>query len=393
METVLDPRHPLLLWVRVHTDDGVVGLGETVGQPRAAARAVHDQFAGILIGEDPLRIEQNWQRGFRALNYHGTGGAEMRALSAIDIALWDILGKVTDQPVYQLLGGACRDRIPIYNTCGNYGESRDRDRFLEDPGGLAEELLAEGITAMKVWPFDDLAARTDGQHVNPEALDKGVACIAAIRRAVGEKMEIAIEGHGLWNLPSAIRIARALEPYRPLWIEDLIWPDNINALAELRRATSIPVIASERLLTRFRFAELIAQHAADIVMPDLAWSGGISEGMKVAALASANQLPIAPHNCGGPFTHLVTAHFCAHIPNLLAMETIRSFYRGFFEDYVTAVPRPTGGALELPPGPGFGAELRPEILGSKGIEIELSQTSNADGRGRARGDPWSATPF
>jgi galactonate dehydratase len=393
IETLIPEEHPAILWVRIHTDAGVTGLGETLGQAEAAAAAVHGLAAGLLLNEDPLQIELHWHRIFRAINYHGVGGAELRALSAVDIALWDILGKVTDQPIHALLGGACRQQIPTYNTCGSYGAIRDRERFLTDPAGLSAELVGEGVKIMKIWPFDEFAPATEGQYIGPDALRVGGERVAAIRDAVGDQIEIAIEGHSLWNLPSAIRIAKELEPFRPFWLEDMIWPDNVDALADLRRATSIPIIASERLTTRWRVRDLIERGAADIVMFDPIWTGGISESRKIATIASAAQLPVAPHNCGGPITHVAVTHFCAATYNLLAMETIRAFYRGFFSDLVTYVPEPVAGAIPLPRGPGLGAELREEVLESDTLVRSMTSHRAPEIQGFGAGDPWSTQRF
>src|SRR5579862_9237144 len=152
VETIQDPEHPLLLWVLLHTDAGLVGLGETFQIPEAVARVIHSSLAQILLGQDPTRIELLWHHMFKTVHYAGYAGAEMRAISAIDIALWDLLGKATETPVYTLLGGACRDRIPTYNTCAGYGAFNDHAMFHEDPGRLAKDLLATGIRAMKIWP-------------------------------------------------------------------------------------------------------------------------------------------------------------------------------------------------------------------------------------------------
>jgi galactonate dehydratase len=395
VETIRDPRHPTILWVRVHADDGQIGLGETVASPEAAAAAVHGQLAGLLVGEDPLRIEEFWHRAFRAVNFHGSGGAELRALSAIDIALWDLLAKVAGMPLHAVLGGACREAVPVYNTCGNYGEVRDRDRFLSEPGALARELLDSGIRMMKVWPFDDLAARDggDGQFISSRAIAEGVACVAAIRQHVGDEMEIAIEGHGLWSLPAAIRIAQALEPLRPIWLEDMLWPDDPVALGQLCAATSIPVIASERLLTRWRFRELLERAAAQIAMLDIAWTGGISEARKIATLASVHQIPVAPHNCGGPVNHVANLHFSASIPNLYVLETFRAFYGGFFGEYLTTLPVPVDGHIRLPDGPGLGTELRPEVLERADLIRNVTSTPSGHARAYTRGDPWTHARF
>lgn len=391
LETIADPQHPHLLWVRVETDSGQAGLGETAGEAAAVAPLIHSMLAPFVIGADPRRIEFIWQHCFRAINYRGSGGAELRALSALDMALWDLLGRVTGEPVHTLLGGACREQVPVYNTCGSYGTVRDTDRFLTDPASLARELLSRGITAMKIWPFDRYAEETGGQRISAAALEAGLKPVKAIRDAVGAEMDIAIEGHGQWNLPAAVKIARALEPLRPLWLEDLTWPDNPRVLAELRSSTTIPVIASERTMTGFGTTQLLDSAACDVVMTDLAWTGGLTEGRRIAALAGARLLPVAPHNCAGPVTHLATLHFCAHIPNLMLMETIRAFYLGFFGEIASCVPVPDEqGRLPVPEGPGLGTDLTESFLERPGL---VRNRSTSPQESQYRSDPWLTMKF
>lgn len=389
IETIRDPAHPLLLWVQVRTDGGVVGLGETFQVPAAVAGVIHTSLAPILLGQDPTNIELLWHHMFKALHYAGYAGAEIRAIAAIDIALWDILGKVTNRPIYQLLGGACRERIPTYNTCVSYGPYDDHALSLDDPARLARDLLATGIRAMKIWPFDDLAVPSLGQRITTEQLEAGVARFRAIREAVGDAMEVALEGHCQWNLPSAIRIAQAVEPYRPLWLEELMLPDTPQATRELRRATRLPLVTSERLLTRFNFKPVLEHDAADIVMLDVSWTGGFTEAKKVAALAESYQLPVAPHNPGGPISHIVAAHFCASVYNLLIMESVRAFYLTWFNDALTYNHVPSDGAFALPPGPGLGTELRPDFLARPDLVREISERSTRFLTGHALGNPYS----
>lgn len=392
LETVIDPVHPHLLWVRVETDSGEIGLGETAGEAGAVAALVHSMLAPLVIGADPRRIELIWQQCFRAINFRGSGGAELRALSALDIALWDLLGRLTGEPVHTLLGGACRDRVPVYNTCGNYGTIRDLDRSLAEPATLAGDLLNHGITSMKIWPFDQHAVETGGQRIGARALAAALEPVAAIRSAAGADMDIAIEGHGNWNLPAAVKIAHALEPLRPLWLEDMVWPDNPRVLAELRDKTTIPVIASERTMTRFGISQLLDAGACDVVMLDLAWTGGLTEGRRVATLAGSRLLPVAPHNCAGPVTHLATLHFCAHIPNLMLMETIRAFYLGFFGDIAGCVPVPDdAGFLPVPAGPGLGAELSASFL--ERSDLVRRRTANSVAESQYEADPWHTMKF
>src|SRR5580700_8474911 len=158
------------LWVRIHTDEGLIGLGESYPNAEAEAAVVHTRLASVLLGRDPSEIDRLWADMFLAVSYSGWGGAEMRAISAVDIALWDLLGKLTGQPVYVLLGGACRDKIPTYNTCAGYAGYPDHERSLDEPGELARDLLASGIRAMKIWPFDDQAVPSLGQRITPGQL-------------------------------------------------------------------------------------------------------------------------------------------------------------------------------------------------------------------------------
>ena len=389
VETILDPERPLLVWVRVHTDAGLIGLGETFQSPDAVARMIHGTLANVLLGQDPTRIELLWHHMFKTVHYGNYGGAEMRAISAIDIALWDLLGKQTGRPVYDLLGGACRERIPLYNTCASYGPYRDHELFHEDPAALARELLAEGITAMKIWPFDDLARRTLGQHISQEELEFGMSRFRAIREAVGDEMEIALEGHCQWNLPSAIRIAQAVEPLRPMWLEELMLPDDPAATRQLSAATRTPLVTSERLMTRWGFRPVIEQHAAQIVMFDIDWAGGLTEARKIAALAESHQLPVAPHNPGGPVSNLVTAHFCASVYNLFIMESVRAFYRTWFADALTYNLVGRDGHFPLPPGPGLGTELSPALLERAELIREVSAAPQAGPMpGHALGNPY-----
>jgi L-alanine-DL-glutamate epimerase-like enolase superfamily enzyme len=304
---------------------------------------------------------------FLAVSYSGWGAAEMRAISAVDIALWDLLGKATGQPIYKLLGGASRESIRIYNTC------YDRVDFNREPAKLAGELLKSNIKAMKIWPFDPIAKETGGNHISSEQLRRGIEPLRLIREAYGDSIDVAIEFHGFWNLPSAKKIAAALENYKPMWLEEMLPQDNLAAYAELARSTDIPLCLSERLMTRWGFRELLENRAASMIMPDIAWCGGISEGKKIATMAETYYLPVAPHNCGGPILHYATAHFSANVTNLYIMETVRRHYSEEYDGLVTQklVAGPSG-ELPLPPGPGLGVELSSEVLTHKDAIVKRS---------------------
>lgn len=352
------------LWVRIHTDAGLVGLGESYPNAEAEKAVVHSKLAPVLLGRDPSCIDRLWADMFAAVNYSGWAGAEMRALSALDIALWDLAGKAAGLPIYQLLGGASRESIRIYNTC------YDRVDFLTEPVRMAEELLASGVAAMKIWPFDPIARETGGNYITAAQLEKGIDPIRRIRDKLGDAIDVAIEFHGFWNLPSAAKIANALEPYRPMWLEEMLPQDNLAAYAELSRRTDVPLCISERLMTRWGFRELLENGAASVVMPDICWCGGISEAKKIATMAETYYLPIAPHNCGGPVLHFASAHLSANIPNLFIMESVRRHYFEEYEGLMTRSLVPESGWLPLPPGPGLGVDLNPDVLARKDVVVD-----------------------
>ena len=352
------------LWVRIHTDSGLTGLGETYPHPEAEKAVVHRSLAPVLLGRDPSQIDRLWADMLQAVSFSGWAGAEMRAISAVDIALWDLAGKVANLPVYQLLGGASRAAIRTYNTC------YDHIDFLTEPVRLASELAKSGIHAMKIWPFDPMAKETGGQYITPDQIRRGIEPLRLIREEFGDSMEVAMEFHGYWNLPSAIRIAQALEPFAPMWLEEMLPQDNMAAYRELALATRLPLCVSERLMTRFGFRELLENRAARIVMPDICWCGGISEAKKIATMAETHYLPVAPHNCGGPVLHAASLHLAANVTNLYILESVRRHYLDEYRGIVTETLPPVDGEFALPPGPGLGVDLCPEVMAREDVQVE-----------------------
>jgi galactonate dehydratase len=355
------------LWVRIHTDAGLAGLGETYPQPEAESAIIHRALAPVLLGRDPLQIDRLWADMFQAISYSGWAGAEMRAISAVDMALWDLAGKAQGVPVYQLLGGASRQAIPTYNTC------YDHIDFLTEPVKLARDLARSGIHAMKIWPFDGIARETGGRSISAAQMRQGVEPLRLIREELGDSMDVAMEFHGYWNLPCAIKIAQALEPYSPMWLEEMLPQDNLAAYAELARATRLPLCLSERLMTRWGFRELIENRAARIIMPDISWCGGISEAKKIASMAETYYLPVAPHNCGGPVLHVASAHVAANLTNLFILETVRRHYLEEYRGIVTSTLAAIDGLVPLPPGPGLGVDLDPATLARPDAVVERSE--------------------
>lgn len=353
------------IWVRIHTDEGLVGIGETYPRSHEEGAVIRNSLAPIILGKDPTDIEMLWHDMLLRIAYHGWAGAEIRGISAIDIALWDLLGKITNQPIYKILGGKCRHKIRIYNTC--YDHVYD---FNKDADKLAKELLASGIKAMKIWPFDSTALKNRGQYITNDELDKCLEPIKKIRDAVGDEMDVAMEFHGFWNLPSAVKIAQALESYKPMWLEEMLPQDNMKSYALLAKETSLPLCISERLMTRYQFRELIELGAAKFIMPDICWCGGITEAKKIASLADTYYLPIAPHNCGGPILHFASIHLAAHVNNLFILETVRKHYLIDYHDFITNMIVSKDGYMPLPEGPGLGIKINDEILKSEYAEIE-----------------------
>ncbi|MDP6778900.1 MAG: mandelate racemase/muconate lactonizing enzyme family protein [Candidatus Latescibacteria bacterium] len=351
IETIRVNEHPRNIWVQVHTDANAVGLGETFYAPSVVQAAIHDYFGPLLIGRDPFEIERHWEAMFRLSDHAGYGGAEMRAISALDMALWDIKGQAVGLPIYELLGGAVRRRIRVYATGMPYRQA----------GEAARKLLDEGITAMKGGPTIPLAIASDGQFLSPQDLDRALHPIRDIREAVGMEMQIANDGHGKWTLPVAIRIAQAMEPYEMMWQEDLMPLLNPEALQRLQQATRTPVCISERLLTRWQLRQFIENGSARIVMPDLIWTGGISETHKVAILASAHQVPFAPHDATGPVNIFACAQICMSSPNAMIQEHVPAYYKGWYNDIVDPNLDIRDGFLHAPQRPGIGTRLKPEV--------------------------------
>src|SRR5580658_451088 len=359
------------LWVRIHTDEGIIGLGETCPASTVEKAVVLNDLAPRMIGRDPRDIEAIWHDLFRAVHYRGWAGAEIRAISALDVALWDLLAKSVDLPLYRLLGGQSWDSIPVYNTC--YDDAYD---FNTHPVELARELAAAGISAMKIWPFDGVGERNHGQSISKAEIKACMEPLRKIREAFGDSMQIAMEFHAYWNLPCAIQIAEALEPYKVMWLEEILPQDNLAAYATLSKKCRQPLCVSERLLTRWGYRELLENGAASIVMLVFVWCGGITEAKKIANAAETYYLPIAPHNCSGPITHFANWHFGIATPNFLILETVRRHYGERYVPIATSTGAPVNGKLGLPHGPGLGVELKPEFLGSDRVKIE-SFPSNA----------------
>ncbi len=345
------PANRNFVFVKVHTDEGLYGIGEaySAGPDEAVAAVIHD-FTDWLIGRDPRDIEFLWQLLYNASRFPG-GVITNAAISGIEHALWDIKGKALGVPVYQLLGGKCRDRVRIYLHAGG-----------ATPEALAENALAQlaryGATAIKVSPFPP-----DHEQLPVSAqIRAAVARLEHLRQAVGPEIEIAVDAHATIFEPiRALQLAQALKPYDIFFYEEPLRPENIDALAALRRQVDIPIATGEMLYTKYEFRDLLVRGAADIVQPDICCAGGLLEQKKIAAMAEAFYATIAPHNPVGPVATAVNVHLAACTPNFLILEYLPDDRPGRRE-LVDAPMQLVDGYLQLPTAPGLGIDLQVEAF-------------------------------
>ena len=380
VETLRLGEFPNIIWVRLHTDEGLIGLGETFMGAAAVEAYLHEWVAPKLLGQDPLAIEARNRDITGYLGWRGSG-VETRGNSAVDIALWDIFGKAANMPIHTALGGKSRDSIRIYNTCAGYqyvrsatnqttanwglgkkhGPYEDLEGFLNNAGELAQSLLSEGITAMKIWPFDMAAEKSHGQYITNADLDTALEPFKKIRDAVGNQMDIMVEFHSLWRLPMAQKIARALKPFNTFWHEDAIRIDSLDLLKQYAVDCEALICASETLSYKWGFKDYLQTGVAGVAMLDLSWCGGLSEARKIAAMADAWQLPVAPHDCTGPVVWAASTHLSLHAPNALVQESVRAFFTGWYKELVTELPVVENGMISLNNKPGLGLELLPDL--------------------------------
>ncbi|MGA2119316.1 MAG: mandelate racemase/muconate lactonizing enzyme family protein [Bryobacteraceae bacterium] len=346
---------PHWTWVKMDTDTGISGIGETYPRNPAEAAVVH-AAASSLLGHDPRDIERIWADLYRAFDFQIAGGAEIRALSAIDLALWDILGKHLEVPVFRLIGGRANPEVRLYNTCFPY-----KYDFNKDPEKIMRELIdSRGIRAIKIWPFDGAAARNRNQYITPQDLDEALRPVKKLRDVFGSEIDIAVEFHAQWNVTSAIRIAHALEPYQPMWLEDMLMPGNFAQYHEVASATSLPLIAGERMAGKLQFQQLFESRTVKYAMFDITWCGGLTEARKIAAMADSFELPIAPHTAGGPLLFYASTHLSTASPNVWIQESCQRFYEHDWPAMLENPIAPKNGFMSMPEDSGFGMRIKPE---------------------------------
>lgn len=363
--TKLDLFHvkPRWLFLKMHTDEGIVGWGEPIveGRARTVETAVRE-LESYLIGKDPREIEQHYQAMYRHQFYRG-GPVLCSAISGVEQAMWDIYGKSLGLPVYRLLGGPTRNKVRVYAHAGGPTPVEAADR--------AKARVKEGFTALKVgFPGSVRLIET------PAFIVKCVDHIAAIREAIGNEIDIAIDFHGKFSPATAIRLIKELEPLRPMFVEEPCLPENVDTLVTIARSTTIPIATGERLFTRFGFREAIEKQAAQIYQPDISHAGGIFEVRKIAAMAEAYYAGIAPHCPLGPISLAAGIQVDASIPNFVCQEHV-SLGEGYLKQPFVI----KDGYVDVPTGPGLGIEVDEEAFADKIFDGSWlnAQTYHADG--------------
>jgi galactonate dehydratase len=342
-----------LTCVEVHTDEGLVGVGEVrmLNHTDALLGYFAEAVPNHVLGSDPFNVEDLVRRMFRN-DYARAGEIAMSAISTIEIACWDIVGKALDQPVYRLLGGAARDRIKAYAN-GWYTVERTPEEF----HAAARRVVARGYRALKLDPFG-----AGFYELDREEQRRSIALVEAVRDAVGPEVEILIEMHGRFNPATAIEIAHQLERFQPGWVEEPVPPENLAALKKAAEHIRIPIATGERMHTRHEFRELFEQQAADVIQPDITHFGGILETKKLAAWADAYYVLIAPHNVGGPISTAANLHLAACTTNFKIQEHFNDFAEDFVKAAAPGNPEVVDGYFALPSGPGLGVVLDRSVV-------------------------------
>lgn len=345
---------PRWLFLKIETDEGIVGWGEPVIEGKAATvKACVEELMESLIGKDPLRIEDHWNMMYRSGFYRG-GPIIMSAIAGIDQALWDIKGKYFNAPVYQLLGGACRDSIKVYSWIGG-----DRP---SDVGEAAKKIVDVGFTAVKMNGTEEL------QYIDSyEKIDQVLERIAAVREAVGQYVGIGIDFHGRVHKPMAKILAKELEQFRPMFIEEPVLAENNEALKEIAQHTSIPIATGERMFSRWDFKSVLADGYVDIIQPDVSHAGGITECKKIASMAEAYDVALAPHCPLGPIALAACLQVDATAHNAFIQEQSLGIHYNQGSDLLDYIVDKSvfeykDGYVSIPQGPGLGIEINEEFV-------------------------------
>jgi galactonate dehydratase len=351
------------LFVEVTTDAGITGWGEITTTTKLANRALCTmlrQVSDVLAGEDPTHIERIWHKVFRSFTYMGSRGAAVECVSGIDIALWDILGKSLDKPIYELLGGAVRDEIALYTH-------PDQSKFTSKEGVVREigDIVKSGHQALKFDPFPRQSSERDGYldgSMSRKDEREAAELTALIREITGPDVELLIDAHGRFDVPTAIRLCRTLEEAGDIdWFEEPVPPESFNALKQVREKVNAPISWGERGHTKWDFVPILENKLADYIMPDVTWTGGITELKKISALCEAYYIPVSPHDASGPINVVAGAQVMMTVPNFYKLETAQ-WNLAVYNAFIRTPLDNTNGALKLAQAPGLGIEMNREYL-------------------------------
>ena len=346
------------VFVRVMTDSGLYGVGEATLEYRehTVAQAVKE-LERSLVGKDPHNIEAFWHDSYRDVYWRG-GVVLMSALSAVEMALWDIKGKDLGVPVYQLLGGKVRDAVPCYAN-GWFAGAKKPDEF----AAKAKIAVDNGFSGLKWDPFG-----SEYMNIAPRQLNEALDCIAAVKDAVGDQVHLIIEGHGRFNVPTAVRIGHALKEFDILWFEEPIPPDDKTGLAYVRSKIDTAVSGGERLYSRYEYADFLRMECADYWQPDISHAGGIMEVRKIAAMAESHHIPVCPHNPSGPVANAATLQLAACTQNFYLLETMSNDipYRGDISDEKVVFK---DSLMYIPDKPGLGIDINIEEIAKYPFEV------------------------
>jgi len=364
---VANPWKPWV-FVEVETDAGITGIAEatTHDKPRTTAKAI-EEMSDYFVGKDPFDTEQIWLEMYRD-EWFSKNVVNTTVCSAVDIACWDIKGKLLDKPVYELLGGSVHgDRLRAYANGWYTDTGGDPEGFAE----AAERVVDDGYDAMKFDPFG-----TAWQHMSKKDLNHSVDIVRAVREAVGPDVDLLIECHGRFTAGQAVDIARKLVEFEPTWFEEPCPPDSINSLAEVADKSPIPVATGERHVTKHEFFDLVTRTDVDVFQPDLMNTGGITEGKKIAGLAEADHVSIAPHNPQGPVAGAIYSHFCTSTPNFMIQEMFQTYDVDWVDDLLVDPLEIEDGYVHVPEGSGFGIELDHDVIEEHAYTEEKVHTIN-----------------
>ena len=344
------------VFVQIDTDEGITGVGEaTLEMKELSVATAVEELSRYLVGKDPREIERHYHAMYRD-SYWRIGPVLMSALSGVEMCLWDITAKELGVPVYRLFGGKCNDKVKGYANGWYSGGSGNSARTPEEFAGHARAAVARGFKALKWDPFGK-----SYMNLDPIEMESAVATVGAVRDAVGNGIDLLIEGHGRFNTHTALRVARELEQFKPLFFEEPVPPDDMDALAEVTLKSPIAIAAGERLYTRYQFKDFFQKRAANIAQPDVSHAGGLSECRKIAAMAEAWYVPFAPHNPSGPIATAATLQLAACTPNFYFLEIMATdvpWRRELTDEKIEF----NDGYFGIPDRPGLGIELNIDEL-------------------------------